>query len=156
MIHHTSMSAKNPEKVAQVLAELMQGDYTRFPVFEGCFIAFGNDSQGTAIEVQPFGAELVPNKRDLDADTRMNSSPSEFTEAHIAMSIPLNVEQAIEIAKREGWRAFLCNRGPAYKVVEFWVENRFLVELITPEYHSKYTQFMSSIQNWRELFKLSK
>jgi hypothetical protein len=155
MIHHTSMSAKNPEKVAKVLAELMKGDYTSFPIFDGAYIAFANDSQGTAIEVQAFGSELVPNKNDFDAESRINSSASEYTEAHIAMDTSLDVNQVLEIAKREGWRAFLCARGPVYKVIEFWIENRFLIELITPEYQNSYTQFMSSSKNWRELFKLA-
>jgi hypothetical protein len=153
MIHHTSMSAKNPELVSRVLANLIGGDYAKFPIFEGAFIVFANNEHGTAIEVQPFGAELIPNKRDLDAETRMNEKPSDYSEAHIAMSTQKTVEESLEIAKREGWRAFLCNRGPAYKVIELRVENRFLVELITPEYQTKYKIFMSSIDNWRQLFK---
>jgi hypothetical protein len=153
MIHHTSMSAKNPELVSRVLAELLGGDFAKFPIFEGAYIVIANDEQGTAIEVQPYGAELVPNTRDLDAQTRINQNPSEFTEAHIAMSTAKTVEEVLALAKHEGWRAFLCNRGPAYKVVELWVENRFLVELITPEFQMKYKGFMSSIENWRQLFK---
>jgi hypothetical protein len=153
MIHHTSLSAKNPELVARVLADLVSGESAKFPIFEGAYIVFANDEQGTAIEVQPYGVELVPNKKDLDAETRINERPSEFTEAHIALSTTMSVEEVLAIGKREGWRAFLCNRGPAYKVIEFWVENRFLIELITPEHQAKYRGFMSSIENWRQLFK---
>lgn len=155
MIHHTSMSAKNPENVAKVLAEVMNGDYTQFPIFEGTYIVFANDSHGTAIEVQPFGMELVPNKSDLDAETVRNEAPSDYSTSHIALSAPFNVDQVLTIAKREGWRAFLCNRGPAYKVIELWIENRFLVEVITTEYQDQYVQFMSSIKNWKQLFRLA-
>ncbi len=46
------------------------------------------------------------------------------------------------VAKREGWHAAKCVRGGCFHVIEFWVENRFLLEVLTREMQSEYLAFM--------------
>jgi hypothetical protein len=44
------------------------------------------------------------------------------------------------IARREGWQCFRCNRGP-FHVIEVWVENESMVEILPPEFAREYLAF---------------
>jgi hypothetical protein len=75
---------------------------------------------------------------------------TQFTATHAAVSVPLDQQQIEQIAVREGWQTLLGNRGPFFQVVEFWVENRVLLELLTPKMAEQYKDF-STPQNWEQL-----
>ena len=45
-----------------------------------------------------------------------------------------------EIARAAGWKCFVCNRGP-FHVIEVWVENETMVEILPPEYAKEYLAF---------------
>ena len=51
MIHHVSIPAHEPQRVAEVLAELMGGKSYAFGPLEGAFMAASGDAHGTMIEV---------------------------------------------------------------------------------------------------------
>jgi hypothetical protein len=70
----------------------------------------------------------------------------EFTAIHPAISVPVSQEQIERIARREGWQVRLCDRAP-FQVIEFWVENQLMLELLPPSIASRYTEFMKP-QNW--------
>src|SRR5215831_15501890 len=53
MIHHVSIPAREPQHVAEVLAELMGGKCFPFGPLEGAFMAASGDAHGTMIEVYP-------------------------------------------------------------------------------------------------------
>ena len=53
MIHHVSIPAREPQHVAEVLAELMGGKCYPFGPLEGAFMAASGDPHGTMIEVYP-------------------------------------------------------------------------------------------------------
>ena len=53
-----------------------------------------------------------------------------YTATHIALTTPLSLDEIYAIAKRENWRANYCSRRQSFRLVEFWVEDRILVELI--------------------------
>jgi hypothetical protein len=57
MIHHLSIAARDPERVAGVLAELMGG--VAVPD-GGNFFAWQLDEHGSGVEVYPAGMELQP------------------------------------------------------------------------------------------------
>lgn len=59
MIHHISIAANLPQHVAEVLAELCQGQAIGFPYHEGSYMALTFDPHGTTIEVHPRGTELT-------------------------------------------------------------------------------------------------
>ena len=44
------------------------------------------------------------------------------------------------IAERAGWKCFDCNRGP-FHVIEVWVENETMVEILPPAYAQEYLNF---------------
>jgi hypothetical protein len=41
----------------------------------------------------------------------------------------------------EGWRVVRCSRESFFDVIEFWLENRLMIELLTPEMASQYLAF---------------
>ena len=62
MINHISISAHNPEKVANVFAELWNGYVFPFMACPDSFIVLAGDRNGTAIEITPINIELLPGE----------------------------------------------------------------------------------------------
>jgi hypothetical protein len=144
MIHHISIAAHNPLLVSQVLAEVLQGTSAPFPGYPDSYVALALDSQGTMIEVHPFGTALFPgNEADEGGHLRPNPTSSQYSANHTAISVPVSAAQIQAIADREDWRMVQCRRGDDYfDVIEFWVENQLLIELLPPEIIERYLTFM--------------
>ena len=151
MIHHISIAAKDPRHVASVIAELWGGTAMPFPPFPGAFIVMPGDKYGTAIEIGPLGNELVPGADGQEVQVQPGYAASQFTATHAALSVPLSEARIKQIAAREGWRAGTFDRGPAFRLVELWVENRLLLELLPPEMAGRYLEFMEP-RNFAEVF----
>ena len=60
MINHISIAVNDPERVANVLAEIWDGVVYPFPPAPDSYIVLANDGRGTAVEVTPAGTVLVP------------------------------------------------------------------------------------------------
>jgi hypothetical protein len=149
MIHHISFAARQPQRVAEAIAALWGGEAFPFPpVAEGSWVAIAGDAHGTTMEVYPAGAELRPAPGDADAAAFMQAEPRRYTATHAAIASPLSAEAVHALAAREGWLAKDCRRGGKFGVIEFWVENAFLLEVLTPEMQREYTDFMSP-DAWR-------
>ncbi|WP_017654753.1 hypothetical protein [Fortiea contorta] len=154
MIHHFSIPAANPSHVAQVLSELWRGQVAPFPAHSGSYVVFQLDDAGTLIEVYPIGTQLVPGVNDEQLSFVNNSQVSIYTATHAAISVPTDAAEIMAIANREGWRAVRCDREGFFEVIEFWVENNLLLELMPPDFVPKYLSFMQP-QNLQKLFATS-
>ena len=127
MIHHVSIPARDPEHVAEVLAELMRGKAFPFGPLEGAFMAASGDEHGTMIEVYPERATLdIPPSRDqvVFGD---NAAPPRTWPFHVFLSVPRESDEIERIGAREGWHAKTYGRGmlghkPFFHVIEFWLE----------------------------------
>jgi hypothetical protein len=139
MIHHLSIPAQNPLHVAQTLVELFGGTLTKFGPYHNSYIAWADDDHGTAIEVYPVGTEMFPDAGLGQANFRHNPSASGFITTHAAVSVNRSKEEILTLADREGWRALELPRG-AFNVIEFWIENRVMLELMTKEMAHSYLQ----------------
>ena len=51
--------------------------------------------------------------------------------------VVLGVGDILAIAEREGWRALRLPRGP-FDVIELWIENTVMLELMTPDMAAAY------------------
>lgn len=162
MINHISFGASDPEKVANILAELWGGVAMPFPPSPGGYVAFADDGKGTIVEVIPADVYAVPGTGlpedegfsietitdDHEATFVAGNEPSLFGGVHLNINSPLDEESIKAIAKREGWRCFTANRGRGlFQLIEFWVENRFLVEVNTPEMTEVYEK-TANPENW--------
>lgn len=143
MIHHISITAYEPFHVAQVLAELLQGQAVPFPDHSDGFIALSLDAHGTMIEVLPRSLEFKPGLDGEPAQWGTNPDFSTYSAVHAAISVPLGEAKIRAIAEREGWRVVRCDRGEDFfAVIELWVENHQMIEFLTPELAARYLTFM--------------
>lgn len=149
MIHHFSIAARDPEHVAAVLAEVLGGRSSPFWPFSGSHIALAGDVHGTAIEVYPLGTELLPGSRSEPVHAVANAQHANFTATHAAISVNHDETRIKDIAAREGWRAVTCDRGE-FNVIEFWVENRVMIEFLTPEMAQAYLRAVNP-ERWSDL-----
>ena len=131
MIHHLSIPAEDPLHVATTLVELFDGRLSRFGPYDNSYIAWARDDQGTAIEVFPLGTELLPDTGNGQANFKHNPAVSGFVTTHAAVSVDRSADEIFALASREGWRAIELSRG-TFDVIEFWIENRVMLELMTP------------------------
>jgi hypothetical protein len=88
MIHHVSIPAREPQHVAEVLAELMNGKCFPFGPLEGAFMAASGDANGTMIEVYPERATLDIPDHDDQVVFAENPAPPRSWPFHIAVSAP--------------------------------------------------------------------
>ena len=138
MIHHISLSAQNPEHVAQVLAEVLNGQ--AFPFFPnpGSYMVFPMDEYGTGIEIYPLETKLIPGEGDEQGKFVHIANSSNFIATHAAISVTKTQQEIEQIGKREGWRTVRCNRDSFFDVIELWLENQVMLELLTPEMAAQY------------------
>lgn len=158
MINHISIGVRNPERVANVLAELWNGIVVPFPPAPNSFMVLANDGKGSAVEVTPINTVLVPGEglppeKDFDAATPTEEYEAKFVSSdfspqyvatHLNINTTLSEREVKEIAERENWRVLTCNRGEGlFQLIELWVEDRFMLEVMTPEQTARYVEVLS-------------
>ena len=153
MINHISIAVNDPERVANVLAEIWDGMVFPFPPAPNSFFVIANDGRGTAVEITPAGTILVPgeglpDENDLNTPTEEYEAKfvqTDFRPTYVATHLNINTRKSIkeirEIADREGWRVLVCNRGEGlFQLIEVWIENSFMLEVMTPEQTARYVE----------------
>lgn len=157
MIAHVSVPARNPRATALLLATLIDGEAFDFPVVPGASIAVARDGSGLAVEVypdamahhpgvgavdpalKPEGPQTMPWEDQIFPDGEQ-LRPSAF---HFALKSPLTDAQIIEAAHKAGVRALKCERGGVFGVVEVWLDNAILLEVLTEHEFGRYRGFMN-------------
>lgn len=137
MIHHISIPVTDTRGVIEILQELFGGRITRFGPYRDSWILWMGDEHGTAIEVYPVGTEMYPPQGRGQALFRESAHPSPYIATHATVSLNRTVPEIQAIAAAHGWRAELLPRG-GFDVVEFWIENHVMLELMTPEMEAGY------------------
>ena len=134
MIFHASLPARDPERVARVLAELMEGRYQPF-YRPNSFMAFSKKPEEMMIEVMPVAEGAFDKK-----------SPARelYDTMHLAVGVDLTPEEVTAIGEREGWRTRRMTRGGSFDVIELWIEDHFLIEVLTPEMQADYVAGMKA------------
>ena len=135
MIHHLSIAARDPRRVASVLAEIMGGRALPFPPTPGSFFALQLDENGSGVEVYPAGTELQPGGD--NGGTLVKKEARGYGPTHFALSVTTDADTVEAIARREDWECFRCNRG-LFHVIEFWLKNELVVEILPPEFAAEY------------------
>jgi hypothetical protein len=145
MIHHVSIPAREPEHVARVLGELLGGYVGPFlGPFPGSWVAYEDDGHGTGFEVYPERTTIVPGEGEAEGTFRLCDVPASFA-FHALVSVKVDRATIERIGAREGWRTRHYWRGPnpqvrLFELYELWVENRFLLELATPDMVEAYAR----------------
>ena len=144
MIHHVSMPARDPQHVAQVLAELFGGYAGPFiGPMPGAWVVYQEDGHGSGIEVYSERTTLVPGDDDAMGGIRMGDVPQAVA-FHALISVKADRSTIERIGAREGWRTRHFWRGPPgtrlFELYEFWVENRIMLELVTEDMLAAYVK----------------
>lgn len=134
-ILHISIPVRDPKRVAQALAELVEGAVFDF-LHPGCyFVTFGEC--GSLIELYRKEIELRPGEPGEPCELLDSDSPARFTGSHTAICVSAGADRVMEIARAYGWRAEI-HRRRVFRVIEFWIENEYLLEVFPPEFASEY------------------
>lgn len=155
MINHISIGVNDPERFANVLAEIWNGIVLPFPPSPDSFIVLANDGKGSAVEVTPIDIVLEPGEGFPEEENFSNETLTEENEArfvrsgfrpkyistHLNVNTKLSIDEVKSIGKREGWRTLVCNRDKGlFQLIELWVEDRFMLEVMTPEMTERYVE----------------
>ena len=156
MIAHFSIPVRDPEGVARVFGRIIDGTVMPFPVVPGAWVAIANDGSGLGVEAVPETSAHHPGKGVSDGrvaagpvvmpwETQIlqDGDPQDASGYHVAVTTKLSVDEILALGRERGWRAVHCDRGGVFDLVELWIENRALVEVLPPEgtarYHAFYT-----------------
>ncbi len=139
MLHHISIAVENPFRVAKVLGELTGGQFFEFPVTPGAYMVILNDAYGSALEILPKASVWMTGEAGAEIHTA--ELIPRFGAVHAALSVPVSRTTIETIAAREGWHVQWGDRGP-FQVIELWIENCFMLELLTSEMTKAYLEFM--------------
>lgn len=147
MIYHASIGVRDPERVAKAIAELWGGEAVPFlPVRNGSWMALAGDERGSAIEVYFSGVVLDPSD-----PSSVGQEPVEMgtplTSTHIAIGTELTAEEVVALAKREGWFTRSEDRHLPFGVIEVWIEDHILFEVLTADQRADYVNAMT-IEGW--------
>ncbi|MGZ3182152.1 MAG: hypothetical protein ACXU8N_06910 [Telluria sp.] len=146
MIFHASIPADEPQRVAEVIAEIWNGEAFRFPPWPGAYVAMAGDARSSTVEVYPRANTITPG--DGVPMPREAATTDRFSAFHLAVATPRSAEEIFAIAEREGWRVQRCSRGGFFDVIEVWLENALLVEVLTEEMQRDY-QANVNLNTWR-------
>jgi hypothetical protein len=155
MIAHFSIPARDPRRTAEVFGRLIDGAVMPFPVVEGAWVAIAHDGSGVGVEVVPAATAHHMGEGDRDYAVSANGPfvmpwetqirPDGQSQAasgfHIALTTRLSADEIIALGREQGWRAVHCDRGGVFELVELWIDNRHLVEVMPPEGAARYLAF---------------
>lgn len=145
MIHHLSVSAADPRGAAEFFAKVMDGVVVDFPPNPGSYMVFKADGMGTGIEIYPAGSVMVPNGDPGAIFTRQPQGADRRSPTHFALSVSTAREEILAMAADRGWEAYVCDRGGHFHVVEVWVENAWLVEILPLDFAAEYLSFANAV-----------
>ena len=145
MIFHFSIAADDPKRTATMLAELWRGEALPFPMLgKGSWVAHAGDDRRSTIEV--YSRDVAIHYGERFGDLREEKLPRNGP-FHAAVATPLSIEEVEEIGRRYGCKTRVCQRGPWFRVIEFWVDDCLMLEMLTPEMQQEYVTNLT-LENW--------
>ena len=149
MIAHFSMSARDPQATATLLARLMGGRVIPFAPVPGACAVVVLDGQGTMVEVLPEATVIEPGIGQAGPKAEFYPAPwaAQFTQArraaeyapfHVAIATQCSTEDVLAVGQEAGLRTLVCNRGGQFDVVEMWMDDRFMIEWLVPVEQARY------------------
>ena len=140
MIFHVSIPADDPPTVARVVGALWRREAVPFSSFPGSFVVMAGDDRGTQFEILPRRKTLVPGG--TKAELHVDPLTGHYSSTHVAIASPLTIGEIEALGERAGYTTRVCMRSAnAFRVIELWLENKFLLEVLTPEMQREYLAF---------------
>jgi hypothetical protein len=107
------------------------------------------DDRNTTCEFYARGTELRPGEGDSEGIVAL-AEGAPYGASHAAIATELPVEEVKAVAARHGAPAKVCVRGGLFGVVEVWIEERFMLEVLTPEMQAQYLEHVTPA-NWERM-----
>ena len=151
-IAHASIPADDPKKVAEVLADIFQGEALPFPpAGKDAWMAWSGDG---AIELEISKRGLVMTYGEEEAEWQPDGITRRLTETHLAICVERLASEVIAIAKAAGWPVRHCDRGNGvFQLTEVWVEGAFVIEVMDPAQTAHYRKVVT-LENWKKFLPL--
>lgn len=147
MIYHAAIPANNPKSAAETLARIMGGEAMPFPVVPDAWVAWSGDGV-TEVEIVRRGhafarAEEGKEPRLVAADEGLSASGW-----HVAIGTEVAADEVVRIAREAGWPAQICDRAGFFEIVEVWIDDCSLVEVLDPSMQQRYRNAFSR-ETWK-------
>jgi hypothetical protein len=147
-IHHFTVPARDPARVAAVLAEVLGARVIPLPHPVGTLLVHAGDSDGTAIEIWPAGM------RGRIGDAELHASdlplPEHWPHHGYVTTDATDADDVLAIFAREGWRAERVRNGPpglGFSLVRGWIENHTGIEIADRQMRAEYEGFFAQVVN---------
>jgi hypothetical protein len=141
MILHVSVTADRPEATARTLATLLGGQAIPLGPAKGSWTAVGPDPIGNVIEVMARGTEL---HRSEGAVQTVPGAPARHSGFHVLMESVMSESEIIEVAAASGATAHRSSRGVFGDLIEFWIDDCLLIEVLPCEWARTYRRLLGS------------
>jgi hypothetical protein len=110
-------------------------------------MAVSGDRHGTMIEVYPEATVMAPGEGEAEVAFRDQPAGQAHVGFHALLSVPLDRAAVERIGAEAGWRTKFFGRAapgqpPVFHVIEVWVENRIMLEVVTADMAAVYEDFM--------------
>jgi hypothetical protein len=141
MILHASVVADTPRHAAETLARLLGGIALPVGPGEGTWTAIGPDPVGNLISVLQRGSEF--HRAQADHVLTKIGDPVRHSGFHLLIETPMSEADVYELAEARGCQAHRTTHG-AFEVIEFWMDDCLLIEVVTPEMGLAYRETLVS------------
>jgi catechol 2,3-dioxygenase-like lactoylglutathione lyase family enzyme len=141
-IHHFTVPARDPERVARVLAEILGARVIPLPHPQGTRLVYAGDADGSAIEVWPAALRGSDDQRELQL--RDMPLPEAWPHHAYVTSDAADPDRVLAIFAREGWQAERVHNGPAhagFALVRGRIENHTQIEIGGRAMRTQYERF---------------
>lgn len=145
-IHHFTVPAREPARVAGVLAEILGARVVPLPHPEGTLLVYAGDRDGSAIEVWPANLRIDPVAHGLAL--RDLPLPEAWPHHAFVTSDACDTETILAIFAREGWHAERVRNGPpgaGFSLVRGFIENHTGIELGGRDMRAEYEGFFQQL-----------
>jgi len=147
MIYHTAIPANDPQSAAVVLAKILGGDAMPFPVVPGSWVAWSADGV-TELEIVPRGHGFARAEQGKEPRWVASHRGLFANGWHVAVGTQIHASEVVKIAQEAGWPAQICDRAGFFDIVEVWVDDCGLVEVLDPQMQARYRAAFSP-ERWR-------
>jgi len=147
-IAHASIPADDPRRVAEVLAEILDGEALPFPpAGHDSWMAWSGDG---AIEIEISRRGLALTYGQEEAEWRPDGVARRLSEVHLAVCVERPASEVLAIAQKAGWPARHCDRGGGlFQLIEVWIEGVFMIEVLDPAQTARYREVVTPA-NWKK------
>jgi hypothetical protein len=146
MIHHFTVPAHEPARVAGVLAEILGARVVSIPHPPGTLLVYAGDSNGSAIEVWPARMRSEAGQHQLEP--RDLPLPEAWPHHAYVTSETADPPRILAAFAREGWKAEQVHNGPphaGFGLVRGWIENHTAIEIGGSEMRAQYEKFFRDV-----------